>query len=125
MPEPYTDPTFQAALDGLYDRAAQHGYRPRPIAGLAVGGCCDAFGTTRQGAFRKAAHAHTSGSHLDWICVRSRRPERLITPTGKPTALLIHEYAHVLMHAGHVERWRKAVTDLGAPAEARMYAGRK
>lgn len=117
------DAGVSAALSALYARAEAKGYKARAVAGVSLGGCCDAIGTTRKGAFRRTAHAHTSGSdpRRDWICVLSGKVERLVSPTGKPTATLIHEYAHILTHAGHTDAWRKAVAALGAPAEAVRY----
>lgn len=95
------------------------GPEPRnPVAGIAVGGCVEAIGTGREGAFRRSAHAHTTGDWRGWICVRSRRPERLVTATGRPSRLLIHEVAHIATRTGHDARWRAMVARLGAPSEA-------
>lgn len=114
-------------LEALYQRAKREGLRPRQVAGVSLGGCCDAIGTARKGAFRRKAHAHTSARdpHRDWICVLADKEERLVAPSGKPTALLVHEYAHILTHAGHTAAWRAAVTALGASNEAKQYLERE
>lgn len=69
------------------------------VRGVFVGGC------VKRGlasSFRAAAHTHTEADdeHHGWICVRS--PKRVLTPSGRPSRLLLHEAAHVLApRAGH------------------------
>lgn len=66
------------------------------------------------------AHNHPRDPRFGWICILSARAGRVVTPTGRPSALLAHEYAHLLApNSGHGERWRAAVTALGHPAEAK------
>lgn len=104
------------------ERASASGLRAAPVAGISVGGCAEAIGTPRRGAFRRRAHAHNDrrDPHFGWICFLSAQPGRLITPSGRPSALLAHEYAHLLAPgSGHGERWRWAVTALGYPAQTR------
>jgi hypothetical protein len=104
-------------------RRAEAGRWPTPdLAGISMGGCCDAIGTDRTGSFRRKAHAHNhAGDEMrGWICFLSAKPEKLVAPSGRPTALFAHEYAHIMVpSAGHGERWRRAVTALGHPAEAK------
>ena len=112
-----------AELDRVLAHLAGRGYDIDRVAGVSLGGCCDAFGTDRIGAMRRSAHAHTSprSTWRGWICFKSGKPERVRTATGKPTTLLIHEVGHIVTWDGHTARWRAAVSKLGAPAEARKY----
>lgn len=118
---------YRAAVAALGRRAAAAGFRGVPVAGISVGGCAEAIGTPRRGAFRRRAHAHNHPRDplFGWICMLSTMAGRLITPTGRPSALLAHEYAHLLApNSGHGERWRTAVTALGHPAQAKARRGR-
>jgi hypothetical protein len=45
-----------------------------------------------------------------------------VTPTGRPTTLLIHEVGHIVTWDGHTARFCKAVAALGAPGEAKKVA---
>lgn len=88
-----------------------------------VGGCVKRGDGS---SFRRQAHAHNyrSDPHFGWICVRS--PKRLKTPSGKPTTVMFHEFAHILTpNAGHGMRWRAQISELGYPAEAKRYARRQ
>lgn len=113
--------------DAELDRVLAHldgkGYDLARVAGVSLGGCCLAFGTERKGAMRRRAHAHTGAQSAmrGWICFLSSKPERVRTATGRPTTTLIHEVGHIVTWEGHTARWRKAVSALGAPAEARKY----
>lgn len=111
---------LDAVVEALDAKAARLGAKHR-VAGIATGGCIEAVGTGRMGSFRRQAHAHTNAGDIfrDWICVLARRPERLLTATGRPTRLLIHEVAHIATQTGHDHRWRFMVGRLGAPSEAR------
>ena len=91
------------------------------VAGVFVGGCVErGVGSS----FRHQGHAHTSrkDAHHGWICVRSIR--RVITDSGKPTTLMLHEYAHIITGQGHTARWAKVLSNLGAPAEAKRCRAR-
>lgn len=66
-----------------------------------VGGCVDG-----RRSFRSTAHAHTSGPHLGWICLRSWR-------ALLDVALMRHEVAHLRAGAGHTDAWRREVLTLG------------
>ncbi|MQA01138.1 MAG: hypothetical protein GEU80_17785 [Dehalococcoidia bacterium] len=112
---------YQDAVASLQARAATAGFRIACVAGISVGGCAEAIGTERRGAFRRRAHAHNRPPDppYGWICCLSRRPERLVTPGGRASALLAHEYAHLLApSSGHGERWRRAIAAIGFPAQA-------
>jgi hypothetical protein len=114
----------ERAFDWLVERATARDYVDRlPLAGISVGGCVDAHGTDRQGAMRRQAHTHVGQDdpNRGWICVLATRSDRLVSATGLPTALFRHEYAHLLAPTdlGHGQRWRAAVTALGAPGEAK------
>lgn len=90
-----------------------------PFEGVRVfvGGCVErGVGSS----FRRQAHAHNHkrDPRYGWICVRS--PKRLKTPSGKPSTLMYHEYAHMLVpNQGHTAKWAEVLTSLGHPAEAR------
>lgn len=112
------------ALNALSLRADDARLYPLPIdavRGVSVGGCVEAIGTDRQGAFRRSAHAHNrlGDPWLDWVCFRSAK--RVLTPSGKATDMLIHEVAHLIRKGSHGPGWKKAVIALGAPAEAKRY----
>ncbi len=127
MAEPLDSDVYRAAIAVLAKKAAAVGIRAVPVAGISLGGCAEAIGTARRGAFRRRAHAHNHlrDPRFGWICILSTKAGRLITPTGRPSALLAHEYAHLLApNSGHGERWRAAVTALGHPAEVRARRGR-
>lgn len=87
------------------------------VKGVFVGGCVErGVGSS----FRRQAHAHNShkSEWFGWICVRSGK--RVLTATGKPTTLMLHEYAHILVpNQGHTVKWAAALVKLGAPAEAK------
>ena len=122
MAESLDPDTYRAAIAALATKATAAGIRAVPVAGISVGGCADAIGTPRRGAFRRRAHAHNHprDPRFGWICILSTRAGRVVTPTGRPSALLAHEYSHLLApNSGHGERWRAAVTALGHPAEAK------
>lgn len=122
MAERLSPEIYAEALAILIARAASAGLRITPVAGISLGGCVEAIDTPRRGAFRRRAHAHNDrrDPHFGWLCFLSGKHGRLITPAGRPTALLAHEFAHLLAAgSGHGERWRRAVTALGYPAQAR------
>jgi hypothetical protein len=114
-------------LAWLEQRATERGYKPARLAGVSVGGCADAHGTSRVGAMRRSAHAHTDPRDplQGWLCFKAYGAEHLRTGLGLPSSLLRHEYAHLLApRAGHGLAWRRAVAALGAPAEARAAENR-
>lgn len=110
----------------------EYGLRPVPadwnwdaavIRAIFVGGCI------RRGvgsSFRRQAHAHTGpGEHQGIVCVRSHR--RLFaaarngdgewSSTARPSRLMWHEYAHLLVGPkhGHDDVWRAKMLELGQP----------
>jgi hypothetical protein len=126
MSFPIDDPVVDQAVATLVDRATG-AYRRgpfRPVHGVSLGGCVDAHGTTRVGAMRRSAHAHTSGRHLGWICVKSAKVSKLVTPGGLATTLLAHEWAHIALNTGHSAAWRSLMTAIGHAREANRYAVR-
>lgn len=80
-------------------------------AGVFVGGCVSrGIGSS----FRAKAHAHTSKHDRPyWICVRSLA--RVYNADGSLSALLWHEYAHILIDEGHTAKWRAKMIELGQP----------
>ena len=122
MAEVLNPEVYARALEALEAKVLKAGHAYHPVAGISVGGCCRAIGTPRMGAFRRQAHAHNDkrDSRYGWICVLSASPSRLVSATGRPTALFAHEYAHLLTPGtGHGPAWKKAVASLGHPAEAK------
>lgn len=73
------------------------------VAGVFVGGCVIRGDGS---SFRARAHAHTHDSYKGWICYRS--PKRL----GQKM-LALHELAHVLVLAGHTDKWRAKLHEIG------------
>jgi len=73
------------------------------VAGVFAGGCVARGVGSR---FRHKAHAHTKGLYRGWLCVLAAR--RLDAPE-----LVLHELAHLLTGAGHDDRWRAKVLELG------------
>jgi len=106
---------------GIY-RPEEFGFDRTVCRGVFVGGCIR--GSTRTGVTTRgdAAHSHNyrGDRHFGWICVADERD--LFTPSRRPTRVMWHEYAHLLVpNANHGARWRAAVTALGWPSEARRF----
>lgn len=78
------------------------------LKGIFLGGCVERGDGS---SFRAKAHAHTKGPWMGWICVRSRK--RLMGRTGKPSNLMLHELAHLIVLQGHTDKWRECLRDLG------------
>jgi len=73
------------------------------MRGLFTGGCVErGVGSS----FRAKAHAHMSGHHFGWICVR--KPGRI-----EDRELMLHELAHILTEQGHTPAWRERLQELG------------
>lgn len=95
----------------------QTGFDWREVKGIFVGGCVErGVGSS----FRAKAHAHCfrKDPYFGWICVRSAK--RLGEVSGqevtKPSALLWHEYAHILTPDHyHDDYWRGTMKVLGQP----------
>ena len=75
------------------------------VKGVFVGGCVERGDGSR---FRAKAHAHDSKTdpYCGWLCFLSAK--RLSC-----RELLLHELAHLIAKAGHVDKWRKVLLDLG------------
>lgn len=101
-------------------------YRPQRLGlddpenlcwGVFVGGCIDERNSWSVWEDGRQAHAHNSSTDpfMGWICFV--RPEDVLT-RGKPSKILLHEYAHLLVpNKGHPPAWKRAVTRLGAGSE--------
>lgn len=122
MSAPVDRAEIAPALDWLRERAAERGYQPVEPAGVSLGGCASAHRTTWTGAMRRSAHAHTDPAdpQAGWLCFKAYRVDVIVGPSGLPTVLARHEYAHLLAPRdnGHGPAWRRAVTALGSPSEA-------
>ncbi len=91
-------------------------YKKEGYMGVFVGGCVN---RGEGSSFRAQGHAHCfkGSTNEGWICVRSKK--RLFMANGKPSRLLWHELAHILSKAGHTDKWRAKMKELGQPLEAR------
>lgn len=102
---------------GVLDRTVH------PAVRVFVGGCVE---RGEGSSFRAMAHAHNDSRHdenFGWICVRSTY--RVLTDSGKPTTLMLHEIAHVLTpNEGHTAKWAACLSGLGAPGEAKRVRAR-
>lgn len=121
MTEHYHDPFCEHTITRLPDKVT-YGFNHVPadmpeVVGLFVGGCVQrGVGSS----FRRVAHAHNhkGDETYGWICFRS--PKRVLTPSGKPSVTVYHEYAHILCpNRGHDRLWRETITRLGFPGEAK------
>ena len=87
------------------------------IRGIFVGSCVDernAWGCW-EGA-SSHAHNHTTNAWYGWICVLN--PKDVLTPSGKMTAALAHEIAHLLCpNSLHSRAWKVAITRMGFGSE--------
>lgn len=83
-------------------------FHEMPEIKVFVGGC------VKRGvgsSFRRKAHAHVIGENKGFVCVRSWK--RLRSANGKPSQLMIHEYAHILTGHGHDDVWRAKMKEVG------------
>ena len=96
-----------------------------PVLGVFVGGCvARGIGSS----FHAMAHTHDGRNGGDpfvgWICVRSTK--RVLTASGQPTRILLHEVAHVLApKASHGSAaFVKALAAVGIRTDSYSRAGR-
>lgn len=87
------------------------------VWGIFIGGCVSGETTWSEMAGTDA-HAHQDAEWAGWICIYSGRAA---LTKGKPSQLLLHELAHLLVSGGHNDRWRSACAFLGASKEAKKY----
>ena len=87
------------------------------IRGIYVGSCVDernAWGIWN--GVRSHAHNHTGYPWVGWACFLN--PDDVLTPSGKITATLAHEIAHLMViDELHTRRWKRAVSELGFASE--------
>lgn len=79
------------------------------LKGIFLGGCVERGDGS---SFRAKGHAHSvGGSHPGWICIRGRK--RLMTRTGKPSELMLHELAHLLApRQWHTSTFKRRLREL-------------
>lgn len=73
------------------------------VKGIFTGGCVE---RGEGSSFRAKAHGHLWGEYAGWICVRAAR--RL-----NDRMLMLHEAAHVITSAGHTDKWRAKLLEIG------------
>lgn len=111
-------PTQPSESGAVYHVSTQRSFPTwKEVKGIFVGGCV-ARGVGS--SFRARAHAHcfTIDPHFGWICFRSiKRVGEVEGHTiTRPSALLWHEYAHILTpNHGHDDAWRATMKLLGQP----------
>jgi len=96
--------------------------KPYGVQGISLGGCVELNYKGTKTAMRRSAHAHCFrkcsclwckgeiipsdseayekhlnkiGINYGWICVKSSKIEKLITPSGNPSQLFWHEVSHI------------------------------
>lgn len=80
------------------------------LRGVFLGGCAERGDGS---SFRRKGHYHWEGPKANWICIRSRK--RLMTRTGKPSELMLHELAHGFApKQWHSKTFRKKLKELKA-----------
>ena len=90
-----------------------------PFAGVFVGGCVERGDGS---SFRRKAHAHCTGAHRGWICVRS--PKRLRNAKGEPSILMWHELAHLVSDQGHTAKFEATMRALCGRSDVVTYRKR-
>ena len=118
--EPEIDPQLGARYD-VVDLLRELGHKT--VVGVFVGGCVSrGVGSS----FRALGHTHNRADDefVGWICVRS--PRRLLTPSGKPSRILLHEVAHTIApKAGHGSTaFIRALASVGIHTDGHSRAGR-
>ncbi len=87
------------------------------IRGIYIGSCVDernAWGIWE--GVRAHAHNRTNSEWYGWLCFLD--PNDVLKPSGRMTATLAHEIAHLLCpDQGHSHRWKKAVKSMGYASE--------
>ena len=87
------------------------------IRGIYIGSCVDernAWGIWD--GVRSHAHNRTRSEWAGWACFLNVCD--VLTPSGKISATLAHEIAHLMVpNELHSRRWKKVVTELGFASE--------
>ncbi|MEK6881972.1 MAG: hypothetical protein AABY22_20305 [Nanoarchaeota archaeon] len=70
---------------------------PYGVMGISLGGCVKLNWKGTKTAMRKSGHAHCypKYSNYGWICIKSSKVEKLLTPSNKPNQLFWHEVSHI------------------------------
>ena len=87
------------------------------IRGIYVGGCVDERNSWScwEGA-SSHAHNHTKNEWYGWACFLL--PADVLTPTGKMTAALAHEIAHLMCPDQlHTRAWKRTLATMGFASE--------
>ena len=103
-------------------RPERLGLDPRIVWGVSAGSCI-AGEQWYDKRYHIEGHAHYVGPWRGWICLPDT--DRIVTPPGRPTLLVLHEVAHLMAgNKGHGADWREALIGLGGKAEANRYLRR-
>ena len=87
------------------------------VSGIAVGRCADGSAWRDTVEKREDAHAHLTGAFQGWLCIRSPH-DVLRRGCQQLSASVMHEFAHLVAAAGHDDRWRVTMRELGQPIPA-------
>jgi len=91
------------------------------VWGIYVGmGCVSAESPLEWRGILAHAHNDPEDEWYGWLCFD--KPGRVLTKTGRPTQVLLHEIAHLRCPGEHhTKRWRQTLTLMGGGREAGKY----
>lgn len=103
------------------NRPSHLGITDPEVWGIYVGmGCVSADSPLEWRGILAHAHNDPDDEWYGWICID--RASRVLTKTGKPTTILLHEIAHLKVPGEHhSKKWRNTLTLMGAGREASKY----
>jgi len=91
------------------------------VWGIYVGmGCVSAESPLEWRGIWAHAHNDVEDEWYGWLCFD--KPSRVLTKTGRPTQVLLHEIAHLRVPGQHhTKKWRQTLTLMGGRREAEKY----
>jgi len=91
------------------------------VWGVYVGdGCVSAADPLEWANIHAHAHNKTDDPWFGWICIADDR--KAFTKLGRPSLLMKHEVAHLLVpNAMHNAKWKKVLTGMGGTSEVKKY----